>query len=120
MTPRYLTKSLLKIACECETKLYYAKKKDYANTQLDDAFLEALAEGGYQVAALAKCYYPEGIDLAEYKGYDEPLSETIELLKMDSVVIFEAAFKYDNLFTRTDIIVKNGSTIDLIEVKATS
>ncbi len=119
-TPRYLTKSLFKLACECETKLYYAKKKDYANTRLDDAFLEALAEGGYQVAALAKCYYPDGIDFSEYKGYDEPLSKTFELLKKDSVIIFEAAFIYDNLFTRTDIIVKNGSTIDLIEVKSKS
>ncbi len=119
-SPRYLTKSLFKIACECETKLYYAKKKEYANAKLDDPFLEALAEGGYQVGALAKCYYPEGIDLSDYTGYDKPLTKTIELLKNDSVVIFEGAFKYKNLFIRADIIVKNGSSIDLIEVKSKS
>jgi len=117
---RYLTKSLFKIACECETKLYYVKKKDYANTKLDDAFLEALAEGGYQVGALAKCYYPEGIDLSDYTGYDEPLSKTNELLKKPSATIFDGAFKYENLFIRTDIIIKNGSYIDLIEVKSKS
>ena len=97
-SPRYLTKSLFKIACECETKLYYAKKKEYANAKLDDAFLEALAEGGYQVGALAKCYYPEGVDLSDYTGYDKPLAKTTELLTNDSVVIFEGAFKYQNLF----------------------
>jgi hypothetical protein len=85
-----------------------------------DAFLEALAEGGYQVGALAKCYYPEGIDLSDFTGYDEPLSKTNELLKKASVVIFEGAFKYENLFIRTDIIIKNGSSIDLIEVKSKS
>ncbi|MBP7735460.1 MAG: DUF2779 domain-containing protein [Spirochaetes bacterium] len=119
-SPRYLTKSLFKTACECETKLYYAKKKEYSNAKLDDAFLEALAEGGYQVGALAKCYYPEGIDLSDYAGYNKPLTKTIELLQNDSVVIFEGAFKYENLFIRTDIIIKNGSGIDLIEVKSKS
>ena len=116
---RYLTKSLFKIACECETKLYYVKKKEYANTKLDDAFLEALAEGGYQVGALAKCYYPEGTIYLIY-GYDKPLTKTIELLKNDSVVIFEGAFKYENLFIRADIVVKNGLCVDLIEVKSKS
>lgn len=119
-SPRYLTKSLFKIACECETKLYYTKKKEYANAKLDDEFLEALAEGGYQVGALAKCYYPQGVDLSDYTGYDEPLIKTSELLKNESIIIFEAAFKYDNLFIRSDIIAKNGSTIDLIEVKSKS
>ncbi len=119
-SPRYFTKSLFKIACECETKLYYAKKKKYANAKLNDAFLEALAEGGYQVGALAKCYYPEAIDLSDYTGYDKPLTKTTVLLKNDSVIIFEGAFKYKNLFIRADIIVKNGSCIDLIEVKSKS
>jgi hypothetical protein len=28
---------------------------------MEDSFLKALAEGGYQVEALARCYFPEGI-----------------------------------------------------------
>ena len=31
----------------------------------EDAFLEMLAEGGYQVGALAKLRYPDGIEIHE-------------------------------------------------------
>ncbi len=48
-----LTKSKFKLALECPTKLYYVDKPEYANQQTEDSFLKALAEGGYQVDALA-------------------------------------------------------------------
>ena len=51
---RYLTKSRFKEGLECPTKLYYSKNPEYQNNQLDDPFLESLAEGGYQVSELAK------------------------------------------------------------------
>lgn len=117
--PRYLSKSRFKLALDCPAKLYYSGKSQYPDTKKDDAFLEALAEGGYQVGALAKCYYPSGIDIQEH-GYDAPLEKTNELLKQEYVVIFEAAFKYKNLFIRADIIEKIGKRINLIEVKAKS
>jgi hypothetical protein len=57
MKTRYLTKSRYKLAKECAHKLFYTSKKDYYNSKLDDEFLLALAEGGYQVGELAKQYY---------------------------------------------------------------
>ena len=54
------------------------------------------------------------------KGYQLPLQKTNELLQKDNVVIFEAAFRYENLFIRADIIVKEGNQIKLIEVKSKS
>ena len=30
-------------------KLYYSKNNNYQNNQLEDPFLESLAEGGYQI-----------------------------------------------------------------------
>ena len=117
--PRYLTKSRFKLALDCPAKLYYTGKPEYPDAKKDDAFLEALAEGGYQVGALAKCYYPDGIEIQE-RGYDIPLQKTIDLLTQDNVVIFEAAFQYQNLFIRADIIEKKGSRINLLEVKSKS
>ena len=117
--PRFLTKSRFKLALDCPTKLFYTGKSEYPDTKKDDAFLEALAEGGYQIGALAKCYYPEGIEINE-RGYDVPYSKTKELLKQEDVVIFEAAFQYRNLFIRADIIEKKGNRINLLEVKAKS
>jgi hypothetical protein len=117
--PRYLTKSRFKLALDCPAKLFYTGKSQYPDAKKDDAFLVALAEGGYQVGALAKCYYPDGIEIQE-RGYNIPLQKTIELLTHDNVVIFEAAFRYKNLFIRADIIEKKGNTINLLEVKSKS
>jgi len=74
-TLRYLTKSKLRLAMECPTKLYYVGKSQYANQKSEDSFLEALAEGGFQVAELARCSYPDG-KLVESLDYDEAIKKT--------------------------------------------
>lgn len=116
---RYLTKSRFKIALDCPVKLYYTGKAEYPDKKKDDDFLQALAEGGFQVGELAKLYYPGGINIDELR-YDFAIQKTNELLKRDEVVIFEAAFQDDNLFIRADIVVKRGNSINLIEVKSKS
>ena len=117
--PRYLTKSRFKLALECPSKLFYTAKKSYANSRLEDSFLQALAEGGFQVGDLAKEYYPEGIDIKPL-GYEEALAETAEALAQTNVVIFEAAIKFENLFIRVDVLEKKGDHVSLFEVKSKS
>jgi hypothetical protein len=119
MSNRYLTKSRFKLAMECPTKLYYTGKEEYINQNIDDPFLIALAEGGFQVGELAKHYFTGGYDI-ETLDYDEALRITNELLSKDKVIIYEAAILYEKFFIRTDILVKNGRNIELIEVKAKS
>lgn len=119
MKNKLLSKSRFKVALECPTKLYYLDKKEYANIAKEDSFLEALAEGGFQVGALAKCYYPEGIEITE-RDYEIPIEKTNELLNRENVVIFEAAFRYKDFFVRTDVLEKKGNKIRLMEVKAKS
>ncbi len=119
MKPRYLTKSRFKLAMECPTKLFYTGKKEYVDNKLEDPFLEALAEGGFQVGELATAYYPGGTNI-DTLDYDQALNETNELLKQDNCVIYEAAIKYDDFFIRVDILQKEGNQIKLIEVKAKS
>ena len=119
---RYLTKSRFKLALECPTKLYYtAKPKEYKNSRNNDPFLIALADGGFQVEELARLAYPEGILIQAASGaYDDAVAETEVLLKQENCVIFEAAIRYKNLFIRTDVLIKRGNVIELIEVKAKS
>ena len=120
MAPRYLTKSRYKLAKECPTKLFYTgKTSEYANQKLEDSFLQALAEGGYQVGELAKHYFPGGHDIKTL-DYDQAVSETNDLLKQENVTIYEAAITHGDYFIRADVLVKTGSSIDLIEVKAKS
>ena len=72
---RYLTKSRFKIGLECPTKLYYEGNKEYANQNIEDSFLMALAEGGFQVGELAKYYYAGGHMIGSL-NYAESLAET--------------------------------------------
>lgn len=116
---RYLTKTRFKLGLECPTKLFYTGKHEYPNQKLDDPFLEALAEGGFQVGELAKCYYPGGHDICSL-DYDEAERQTLELLNREKVIIFEPAIRFENLFVRVDILIKDGNHFDLIEVKAKS
>src|SRR5690606_38139801 len=121
MSQRLLTKSRYKLALDCPNKLFYTKKKEYANKQLEDPFLQALAQGGFQVEELARLEYPEGILIEGNNwNYDVLAAQTEDLLQQENVVIFETAFKFENLFIRTDILVKRGNNIQLIEVKAKS
>lgn len=123
---RYLTKSRFGLALQCLTKLYYTKKEhEYADASLDNPFLEALAQGGFQVGELAKFHFckdpiAEKITV-ETLDYDQSVNETTErLARSGTVIIAEAAFRYESMFIRSDIIVKKGNSIDLYEVKSIS
>ena len=89
MNNRYLTKSRFKLALDCPRKLFYTNKPEYGNIKEEDDFLQALAEGGYQVGELAKLYYPNGHDITE-SGYAVPLARTNQLLQQENVIIYEA------------------------------
>lgn len=119
MRPRYLTKSRFKLATECPTKLFYTGKAEYADNKLEDAFLQALAKGGFQVGELAKCYFPGGHDIHTL-DYDEALRQTDDLMAQENVIIYEPAIRFKDLFIRIDVLVKKGGHLDLIEVKAKS
>jgi hypothetical protein len=124
--PRYLTKSRFKLGLECVTKLYYTgKKEEYADQKIDDKFLLALAEGGYQVGNLSLFEFSESPlrddIIIETLDYDDALVITNQKLSQTGrIVIAEAAFKFNNLFIRADIIVKNNNRIELYEVKSKS
>ncbi len=119
MNKRYLTKSRFKLATECPAKLYYTGKSEYANQDLEDSFLQALADGGFQVGELAKCYFPGGHEIKTLDNR-EALDETNRLLQQDQVIIFEAAIATGPLFIRVDVLVKDNRKLDLYEVKAKS
>ena len=120
---RYLTKSRMKIGLECPKKLYYYDQ--YITQDDDNEFLEILAEGGYQVGELAKYYYRFHYPDYHYAvitsiDYEESIVATNQALEYSNVIIAEAAIKFDNFFMKVDILVKTGTDIQLVEVKAKS
>lgn len=120
MSSKFLTKSLFNTACVCPTKLYYiGRKNEYANQSVEDTFLLALADGGFQVGELAKAYFPGGIEMRTL-NYETAEAKTRELLERENVVIFEAALRFEDLFVRVDVLEKRGDQLRLIEVKSKS
>jgi hypothetical protein len=118
---RVLTKSRFKLGLECPNKLLFTNNPIYANKKQEDSFLNALAEGGFQVEELARLHYPNGVFInAENYEYERAAELTREYLNLDNIIIYEAAFLFDGFFIRTDILVKKGNEIKLIEVKAKS
>ena len=118
---RVLTKSRFKLGLECPNKLMFTNNPIYANKKQEDSFLNALAEGGFQVEELARLHYPNGVFInAENYEYKRAAELTREYLNLDNIIIYEAAFLFDGFFIRTDILVKKGNEIKLIEVKAKS
>ena len=118
-----LTKSRFKLALECPTKVYYSLDRRYVNTKQEDEFLQALADGGFQVGALAKAMYEaedtEAVEVTAEKE-DEQVRETAALLARENVTIFEGTIRHRNLLARVDVLRKRGNVVDLIEVKAKS
>ncbi|MBO6585316.1 MAG: DUF2779 domain-containing protein [Gracilimonas sp.] len=121
MANNYLTKSKFTHCLECPTKLYYKNHEDeYATSQDDNDFLQALAEGGIQVGELAKLYYPGGVEIPYSRDKSVSIEQTKELLQQDEVVIYEAAIQHGLTYSLVDILVKEGNEIKLIEVKSKS
>ena len=115
-----LSKSQFRLGLSCLNKIYFKNNKEYVNQSLDDPFLQALASGGFQIEAYARKFFPTGVFIED--GYRQPLQAidaTRNALEGDCV-LFEAAFGADDLFALTDIVVKQGNTLHLIEVKSKS
>ena len=104
---------------ECPTKLYYTGNPLYPDKSIDDPFLIALADGGYQVGELAKQYIPGGHEITSTIHADAE-RETMALLQQENVIIYEAAIRFESLFIRIDILRKEDNRLDLIEVKSKS
>ncbi len=115
-----LTKSRFTLATECATRLYYKDNPAlYVDASVDDEYLRALAEGGFQVGALAQCQFPGGT-LIGAGSLDERVRRTRELLAADEVTLYEAAIQAGDLLVLVDVLRKRGHHVDLYEVKAKS
>jgi hypothetical protein len=118
---KYLSKSLFKNALDCRTKLYYASNNHlYKDNRNEDPFLKAIAEGGFQVGELAKCYYPSGIEIDSSLNEEDNFNEVIKHLKKSNVTLFEGNLIYGKFISRFDILIRTGNVLKLIEVKSKS
>ena len=112
-----LTKSDFKACADCKTRLFYRKNR-YPSSKDDDPYLQLLADGGFMVEFVAKAQFPSGVDLTDLRDAEEAFARTRDLLATDGAVIFEAAALHERYYVRTDVLVRRGDHLDLIEVKS--
>ena len=86
----------------------------------ESTYAEAKIANGNLVGDLARGYFGD-YDLVEYTGdIQSTIDRTRELIETGSVNIAEAAFSYDGLFCAVDILHRNGSNYDIVEVKSST
>ncbi len=123
MKSRTLSKSRFKLALECPTKVFYSLDPRYVNTKDEDEFLQALADGGFQVGELAKRMFaaedPAAVEVT-VRDQDAQVRQTAELLERENVTVFEGTIRHGNLLARVDVLAKRGNVVELIEVKSKS
>ena len=119
--PIYLTKSDLKTARSCTTKLYY-KKLGYPTVDRVDAYTRILADGNFIISKIAHLLYPEGIYISANLNSEESIAsaaqETIAYLQQDNVTLFEPVLYASHKLARADILVKQGDRIEIIEIRS--
>lgn len=106
---------------QCELRLWNDVHRRELATAWGDT-QQAIFDRGTRIGELAQARYPGGV-LVGYKPWErEPaVAETQRLMADASVpAIYEAAIEHKGLYARVDVLVRNGTGWDLVEVKAST
>jgi len=119
--PIYLTKSDLKTARSCTTKLHY-KKLGYPIVDRVDPYTRILADGNFIITKIAHLLYPEGIYIAANLNSEQSIIDavqrTITELQKENVILFEPVLYANHKLARADILVKQGDRLEIMEIRA--
>jgi Domain of unknown function(DUF2779) len=117
-----LSKSRFMAGLQCHKRLYL---ESYAHDLMPaiDPFTQSLLDTGAAVGALARSRFPDGVLIDDDHLHHEVAEERTRLALADATVpaIYEAAFTWDDVRVRADILVRvSGDVFDLVEVKSTT
>jgi hypothetical protein len=126
-TPPRLSKSKFLSGLQCHKRLYLEIHHPTLATP-PDASTQAILDMGTEIGVLAQRRFPGGVLVKSgFRQREAALAETAALLRDPSIpAIFEAAFEYDGVLVRVDIVerVQKGkggsSSWRLIEVKSST
>lgn len=115
-----LSKSRFQSGLQCGKALWLAAH----HPELADPITErqeALFADGQRVGVLARECFPGGVLVCEdHTQTEAALARTQALIDEGAGVLYEAAFRHDGVLVRADILLRDGSDWDLIEVKSST
>ena len=106
---------------QCPKRLYLLVHEPELAAQSDGSD-EAIIEQGREVGLLARQLFPGGVEVDGSGGLEAAIRSTRELVKNPDVpAIFEAAFEYNDVVVKTDILQRREENRwRLVEVKSTA
>ncbi len=115
-----LSKSQYIKGLQCHKALWLQKHKPELKNQ-PDAQTESLFKSGDSVGELACGLFPDGVEV-EFRAddFEGMIERTKELIDGGEEIIYEATFRENGIFAMADILVKNGSSWDMYEVKSST
>jgi DNA repair exonuclease SbcCD ATPase subunit len=119
-----LTKTSILQGIQCPKALYLSKNPPPIEIP-PDPDLEAKFRMGKEVGLLARQLFPGGIEVPfSDLSFSEQISKTKELMAAGvnviyegADIIYEASFAFGDIFIKADILVRNGATWEINEVK---
>lgn len=113
----YLSKSQFIRGLQCHKSLYLHKYcpelKDEISEQQEAAF-----QSGKDVGIYAQKLFPNGVEIPfDDVTLSDQLSRTAKEIENGTMVIYEAAFSFDNIFVKVDILRKHEDKWEIYEVK---
>jgi hypothetical protein len=118
--PVYLSKTLFLKGLQCHKALYLSKFHSEFRDELSES-QEAIFQSGIGVGILAQGLFPGG-RVIPYEGLskESQLQLTEEKIAEGIRTLYEATFRYNDIFVKADIINKGRKGWDLYEVKGSS
>ena len=119
MAKYLLSKSSFIRGCQCMKSLYlykyHYKLKDPISKEQQAKF-----DRGHKVGELAQQLFPGGIDVKPPTPfqYDKSIAQTSDLISKNQMVIYEAAFQFNEAMCASDILVKTENGWVIYEVKS--
>ncbi|RLA78498.1 MAG: hypothetical protein DRG78_14945 [Epsilonproteobacteria bacterium] len=115
-----LSKSQYIRGLQCHKSLWLYKNRPELRDEVEES-TESLFDRGYQVGDIAKELFVNGVEIAfDSDDFDGMIAKTKELIADGTEIIYEATFKENGIFAMVDILVKNGSSWDMYEVKSST
>jgi len=115
----FLSKSQFVRGLQCHKSLWLHK---YCPELRDEASTEqVLLQSGTDVGILARRLFPGGVEVP-YDGlsFEEQVRMTANLLEKGISTIYEATFRFDDVFVKVDILHKGPKGWELYEVKSST
>ncbi|MFY0606418.1 MAG: DUF2779 domain-containing protein [Cyclobacteriaceae bacterium] len=117
----YLSKSTFIRGLQCEKSLYLHKMHPELRGEIDQN-QEAIFAQGTTVGELAQQLFPGGKDcsFSDFGEINDSIKRTKNYMERGEPIIYEAAFRYENILVFADILVQDEEGWKLYEVKSST